>query len=370
MPNRPVRVTHVVFDLHGGGMESLVGAMGAGFAGSNVRMSVVTLGGREGRVGARIRTHLEALSVVRSVPGLSMLRPTAIARALRHLAPDVVHLHSGCWYKGALAARLAGVPRVIFTEHGREHDDPPLSRWLGRRAAHRTDTVVAVSERLAEYMRRVVGVDPAKICTIPNGLDTAMFRPGAPSPELARRLDLPPRAIVVGSIGRLEPVKAYDRLIEAVAKLRDQEGAPLYLVLCGDGSERTRLEALAASRGLGSRVRLPGWVNNSTEYYHLFDVFALTSLSEGTSVSLLEAMACGVAPLVTDVGGNRALLGPDLADQQVPPDNPAAFAAALSRTVGAPGRRREVARIARRRVVTHFALEGMLEAYRRLYSTP
>jgi glycosyltransferase involved in cell wall biosynthesis len=155
-------------------------------------------------------------------------------------------------------------------------------------------------------MIRVVGLDPTKVRPIPNGVDTVTFGPGAAPPELRERLKLPVEGVVVGSIGRFELVKAYHRLIEAVASLRDRGGPRVYLVLCGDGSERATLEDLAASKGMADRVRMPGWVDDPAAYYRLFDVFALASLSEGASVSLLEAMASGVAPVV---GVNRALPG-------------------------------------------------------------
>ena len=365
----PIRVTHIVFDWDGGGMEGLVAAMAQRLAGTSVRMSVITLSGREGRVGAATRRYLDRYEVIRPIPGVSMLFPLALMRALRVTRPDVVHLHSGSWYKSSLAAKWAGVRRVIYTEHGREHDDPPAARWLDRRAAERTDVVVAVSNRLCKYLGTVLDIDPSQLCTIDNGVDTVRFSPGAPPPGLRKSLDIPADAHVVGSIGRLEPVKAYDRLIDAVGQLRatGKLDRPVVLVICGGGSQRTALETRVQQLGLRDAVRLPGWSDEPTAMYRLFDVFALTSLSEGASVSLLESMACGIPPVVMDVGSNASIVGPELKDQVVPSGGISAFVHVLGETCGLPARSRRAGTLVRRRVVEHYGLEKMIAAYERLY---
>jgi glycosyltransferase involved in cell wall biosynthesis len=364
-----VRVTHVVFDLNGGGMESLVAEMARRFKGGPVVLSAVTLSGREGRVGAAVRPLLERYHVLRPLPGVSMALPLGVARAIRSTRPDVVHLHSGAWYKGALAARLAGAPRVVFTEHGREHDDPALLRWLDRRAARWTDTVVAVSDRLARYLSTVVGVDPARIRTIANGVDVRCFTPGPVPAQLRAKLGVPDGALVLGSVGRLEPVKAYERLVEVGRRLSANGalGRPLVVVIFGDGSARPGLLARVRAAGLSDLVRLPGWTDRAVEAYRLLDVFALTSHSEGASVSLMEAMACGISPLVMDVGANAEILGPGLAEQVVPAADVEAFARRAAETLGSAERRERCGALARSRVVDRYNVERMVGAYERLY---
>lgn len=368
---RPLRVTQVVFDLEGGGMESLVAELVTRFAGTSITMSVVTLSGRVGRAGAGVRGLADQYHTLRPLPGLSMVAPLGLARAIARTQPDVVHLHSGAWFKPALAARLAHVPRIIFTEHGREHYDPALLQWLDRRAARWTDLVVAVSDRLARYLRDTVGIAEARIRTIPNGVDADRFTPGPAPADLRASLGIPADARVVGSIGRFEPVKAYERLVGAYARLSRGGGAggraPVHLVLCGDGSQRGALERQAAALGVGTGVHLPGWTDRPADFYRLFDVFALTSISEGASVSLMEAMACGAAPVVTDVGANAEMLGPELAGQVLSGWDTDAFARVLGATLRVAGRRADAGARGRRRVVERYTLEGMVAAYERAY---
>jgi glycosyltransferase involved in cell wall biosynthesis len=364
----PLRVTQVVFDLHGGGMESLVAAMAAHWRGTAVTMSLITLSGRVGHVGESVRTLVNHFEVLRLARGLSMLAPTRLAAAIRDTSPDVVHLHTGAWLKGAYAAKLAGAPWIVYTEHGREHNDPPIARFQDRLASRWTDRVVAVSPRLARYMQDAVGVRPETIVTIPNGVDTGHFRPG-PGAALRASLGIPPGALVVGSVGRFEPVKAYSRLVAAFASLRSaRPGRPLYLVLFGDGSDRETIEREIERHGVAEFVRLPGWTDAPLDAYRTLDVFAMTSQSEGMSISLMEAMACGVAPVVTDVGSNAEVLGPTLSESVVREYAHDDFVAQLRDLIDSPLERAAVAERARARARAAHSLSRTLDEYEKLYA--
>jgi glycosyltransferase involved in cell wall biosynthesis len=362
-----IRVTHVVFDFDGGGLESLVAALAARFRGTAVETSLITLSGRVGRLGAATRDRFDRFVVARPARGVSMLRPAGLAREIRGTRADVVHVHSGSWYKGAKAARLAGVRRVVYTEHGREHDDPALLRWLDRRAAARTDVVVAVSTRLRDYLAHAVGVDPAKIRVIHNAVDTDAFSPGPPSAVLRRRLGIAPDALVIGSVGRLEEVKGYDRLIAAAALLRGRLARPFALVIAGDGSRREALRTQAQGLGVGDLVHLPGWTDEPATFYRALDLFVLSSRSEGESVSLMEAMACGIPPVVTDVGASAEIVGPELGAQVVPPGRPEALADAIAATLAEPARAGDIGALVRRRAAAHYGLDRMAAEYERAY---
>ncbi len=178
---RAIRVTHVVFDFEGGGLESLVAAMAERFRGTDVVMSLITLGGRMGRLGQATRPCFDEFVVARPTRGFSLLRPVALAREIGATRADVVHVHSGCWYKGAKAARLAGVDRVVYTEHGREHDDPWIQRWLDGRASGYTSAVVAVSTRLQGYLVNALHVDAVQAPRHPQRGRHGALRSGAGS---------------------------------------------------------------------------------------------------------------------------------------------------------------------------------------------
>jgi glycosyltransferase involved in cell wall biosynthesis len=205
---------------------------------------------------------------------------------------------------------------------------------------------------------------------IENGVDTELHAPGADDGALRRALGISPTAPVIGSIGRLEQIKGYDIVVGAYAELRRSWAAarePPVLLLAGDGSERGALEALATSLGVRGGIHFFGWRDDIAALQRSFTLFTMGSRSEGTSVSLLEAMSAGLCPVVTDVGGNRAVLGEGLAHRLVPSLDPPALARAWMDVLLNPDSRADDARHARVRVESAFSLRRMVDRYAAVY---
>ena len=362
-----LRVLHVVQNLNYGGMERVLADLLHGLDRSRFELHLLTLQYR-----GRFSEGLEAFATLHQAPSLprtTMIFPARLAGLMASIAPDLVHTHSGVWYKGTLAARLAGVPRVVHTEHGRRNPEPWTDRVIDRLASRRTDVVVAVSKALAEYLERRVVSPRCAIRLIPNGIDTGLYVPRGDGVRIRGELGLAAEAPVLGSIGRLEPVKGYDVMIQAYAELVRSWTGPTrpVLLLVGNGSERDRLARLAVDLGVGGDVRFLGWRDDTVDLLNTFDVFTLSSRSEGTSVSLLEAMSAGRCPVVTDVGGNAALLGEELRHRLVPSEQPARLAAAWRQALDdAPVREQDGTR-ARARVQQRFDVRRMVEGYAALY---
>jgi glycosyltransferase involved in cell wall biosynthesis len=366
---RPVRVTHIVWNFDGGGLESVVASLARALRGSAVHTSVISLSGRVGRLGVERREDFDHVLAIRPRRVISMIAPIGLAKLIRRTKADVVHLHSGVWFKGAVAARLAGVQRVIFTEHGREHNDPFSSRLLDATASLLTDVVVPVSSRLESYLHRRLHIPINQLRTIPNGVDTRSFVPADGNERLRNELAIPKGALVIGSVGRLSKVKRFDHLITALGQLMVNEDPdrPIYLLLCGDGPEEMSLREQGARVGVLERCRLMPWSRQPADVYRTLDVFLLPSQSEGLSMSLLEAMACGTAPIVTDVGANREVLGAEAASQVVPADDVDALTSAIARFFRDSRLRAEAGRAARRRVVEAYDITRVARAYSDLY---
>lgn len=333
---------------------------------------------------SRFETHILALSylgqfaegleqfatlrVARRMSPLSLLRPAALAADMRRIAPDLVHIHSGVWYKAVRAANVAGVRSRVYTDHGRQHPDPWTHRAIDRRASARTDRIVAVSAALRDHMVGFVA-DPARVMIIRNGVDTDRFRPRTPDGSLRAELGLSPETAIIGSVGRFEPVKGYEVSIAAFAKLLtewNRTPAPA-LMLIGDGGERQRLEHDARALGIADRVFFRGWRTDLDRHLATFDLFAMSSHSEGTSVSLLEAMSSGLCPVVTRVGGNAAALGNSLAHRLVAPNDASALAAAWRDALDDGEARRRDGDAARQMVVDDYSLDAMVREYEAVY---
>ncbi len=344
---RPIRVAYLIPGLHYGGMERILHDLTKALPSRGFEVHVVIVGGFFGRFADGL-AEVADLHQVPAMSKLSLVYPGELVKVLRSIAPDVVHSHAGIWFKASRAARLAGVPVVIHTEHGRRVPDRVTDRLIDNLASRSTDLVIAVSEALAEILRRRVLHDPKRLRVITNGVDVDRLRPSPDPSALRRDLDIAPGTPVIGSVGRLEPVKNYQVALRALARIEELEGGPPpLLLLVGDGSERGMLEELARALGIADRVRFLGWRDEVERVYGALDCFTLTSRSEGTSISLLEAMSTGLCPVVTDVGGNRRVLGPDLASLLVASDDDAALAATWRRHLLDAELRRDQGRRAR-----------------------
>lgn len=361
-----IRVVHAVTDLLFGGLQRLVVQMAERLDADRFETHVLVYG-RTGPLADGLAGHAALHRASPNQPAWSLAWPRALAAQLRALQPDVVHSHSGVWLKTARAARMAGVPLVVHTDHGRLIPDPWHVRWLDRAGSRYTDVVVAVSEPLAERLRRRVVAYPDRVRVVINGVDTDTLQPRA-APGLRDELGLGASDLVIGSVGRLERIKGYDLMVESLACLdRLAPDRRAFLVLVGDGAERPELEARARELGLADRIRFLGWRQDLPRLLATFDLFVLTSRSEGTSVSLLEAMSAGVCPVVTDVGGNADVLGPDLRHRLVPSEDPQAIAQGWLAALADPEARARDAGRARARAVERFSLRRMVAAYAAIY---
>lgn len=367
--SRRLRVLHVIQNLNYGGMERLFADIVRLLDRDRFESHVLVLGylGRFGEgLEAFARLH-QAAPMGRG----SMLRPAALARQIAGIAPDVVHTHAGVWYKVSAAARMAGVPRIVHTEHGREHPDPLLARGIGWLASRRTDVVAAVSDVLATHLLARVVAPGTRVVVVRNGVDTELYAPSPDNGTVRQGLGLAGDVPILGSIGRLEPIKGYDVVVRAVARLAAAgvEGPRPALVLAGDGSERAALEALARAEGVSDLVHFLGWRDDVRDLQCAFTLFTMGSRSEGTSVSLLEAMSTGLCPVVTAVGGNPTVLGDALAHRMVPTEQPEALAAAWRRALQDRAALRRDGERARERVMAEFSLDAMVARYAALYET-
>ena len=168
-PAGRVRVLHVVQNLNYGGMERVLAAIVTNLDPERFEPHVLALQ-YLGAFSSELR-GAAPLHQGDRLPRWSLLWPRALARQIRRIAPDVVHTHSGVWYKASRAARMAGVSRVVHTDHGRRWPEPRFDAAIDRRAARHTDVIVAVSEPLAARLHALLGEITTPIEVISNGID-------------------------------------------------------------------------------------------------------------------------------------------------------------------------------------------------------
>lgn len=367
--SRKVRVLHIINNLNYGGMERVIADLARSTDPSRFDKHILVLS-YLGRFSKGLET-VATLHVAEQSSRWSFVWPRRLAAQIQRIAPDVVHTHSGVWYKASLAARLAGVRRLIHTEHGRPTPDSWHRKFVERIAAGRTDYVVAVSAPLAAYHRAEwIVPERHKIHMILNGIDTDVYCPRPDPGTVRRHLGVSATTPVLGSIGRLQAIKGYDIMIEAFRRLHAgwEHGPAPVLLLAGEGSQRRHLETVAGSYGLRDTIRFLGWRDDVHDLHATFTLFTLASRSEGTSISLLEAMSAGLCPVVTNVGGNADILGEELRHRLVPPEDPGALAHAWKKALQDVVTRERDAQTARRRVMAEFGVAAMARSYEDLYA--
>jgi sugar transferase (PEP-CTERM/EpsH1 system associated) len=360
-----IHVVHVVPSLETGGMQNGVVNL-VHHLGQEARHSVVSVAG-PGPMATRLPPSCAVVPLAKR-PGRDWRTVVSLVAALRRLRPDVVHSRNWGAFDAVLAARLAGVRVVVHGEHGRVIEDlrgdNRRRNRLRRALAPLVTRFVTVSSDLAAWLVGTVGISRTKVVTIPNGVDTDRFAPGDGA-ALRRALALPAGGLVVGAIGRLDPVKDHLALLEAFARLVPVPD--VVLVIAGEGPCRAALEARVGALGLDKRVRLLGERGDVPDLLRAMDVFVLSSIGEGVSNTVLEAMATGLPVVATRVGGTPELVIPGVTGLLVPAGDAGALADALATYAGDPALRRRHGGAGRRRAVEQFGLRAMADGYRALY---
>lgn len=295
-----------------------------------------------------------------------------LARIMRRVRPHIVHSRNFGALEAVLAAKLARVPVVIHSEHGYELeilDGLPLRRrWLCRALYGTADSVFTVTDELRAFHSRESWIPLERISVIHNGINTELF---ASRPELTSRVrsdcGIPPGRLVIGSVGRMVPIKGHKTLLEA-AEIAIGSGIDLHVLLVGAGSELQNLRFQAQLSGrLRGRITFSGRSHRVPELLNGMDIFVLPSVREGMSNTVLEAMATSLPVLLTNTGGNLELVKDGVHGLFFAPGEANSLAECIGRMARDAGLRTEFGLAARREVEQRFSLPEMIRKYRELY---
>ena len=368
-------IVHVVHGFAVGGLENGLVNLLNRMPAQRWRHAIVSLTRISGRFAERVQRADVQFIELDKRPGHLVRDYPRIYRLLRQLRPAVVHTRNLAALEAAVPAWAAGVPVRIHGEHGWNREDPD-----GRRRRYRyvrrlyrpfVSRYVALSCHLEEYLARQVGVPARRISQIYNGVDTERFRPAEARRPIPGCPFTDPSDFIVGWIGRMDPVKDLPTLLQAFARARQRAAGHgrLRLALVGDGPVRASVEGLIEALGLRGQVWLAGERADIAAVMQGLDGFALSSLGEGISNTLLEAMASRLPIAATRVGGNSELIESGMTGLLVPPGDSEALAAALlGHFADRPTARRQ-AKAARRVAESRFSLSRMIADYCSLYET-
>jgi glycosyltransferase involved in cell wall biosynthesis len=364
-----MNITHFVESLDRGGLERMV-------------LELVKLQHRQGHhcqvvclfARGSLAHELEDLGIpVNTCDKRQGLDLRALARArrmIRQHATEVLHTHNAvAHYQAVLATCGLGTRRIINTRHGMGGSLRTGRReWLYRRALPRTDAVVTVCEAACRDAVRRGIAPPEKARVVRNGIRVMSFQCASTAmhERLLRMLGLPLSTRVVGSVGRLNWAKDQASLIRAFRQAHERR-PDTALVLIGDGELRAELQQCAIDEGLRDAVHFLGDRGDVRELLRGFDLFVLSSLSEGYSMALLEACAVALPIVATDVGGNGEIVHDGRTGRLVPARDPAALAGAMLALLQEPAQALALGHAARTWVEQYGSLEAMALHYAQLY---
>ncbi|PPK52728.1 glycosyltransferase [Marinobacter persicus] len=362
-----VRVLHVTFNMGIGGTEQVIRQLITGLDSEKVTSEILCIDGQVGAIGEQLRESGIPIVAVQRRPGFDRSLIRIIRTRLRKGHFDVVHCHQYTpWVYGWFAA--LGLPvSVVFTEHGRFYPDRyRYKAALVNQAMARTSrAMVAISDATRQALARYEFLPRSRIRVVYNGI--AALQPDHDRVAALRaELGIPEEAFVMGTVSRMDPVKNQSMMLRAFHRFLQQcpEG---WLLVVGDGAERESLQFLAGELGISERVTFTGSVSQPANHMALMEVFLLSSFTEGTSMTLLEAMSLGIPAVATDVGGNPEIVREGINGMLVPVDDEQAFAEAMIGLWQEPETRSQLGQGARTRFDERFSREVMVNAYQEIY---
>jgi len=282
---------------------------------------------------------------------------------------DIIHSHNGCSLYAALAGKVCGVKGIVHTDHGRLVPDRQTAIWEDRFASIMMNRFVAVSKELADYLATVVKVNRKKLTTIINGVDVDAFLPLDDAGKKSRKVELgfDINAKLIGTVCRLDPIKNLGLLIDSVPVIL-KKIPELQVVIVGDGPDEHRLRNQVSKLNLNSKIIFCGRVEEIEKIMPVFDLYVNTSFSEGTSMTILEAMSCGLPVVASAVGGNKALVD-GFNGALFPPDKADLFQESVIKLLDNPQVIEKMRKESRKRVELQFSFNRVVEEYETLYRT-
>ncbi|HTD05568.1 TIGR03088 family PEP-CTERM/XrtA system glycosyltransferase [Undibacterium sp.] len=366
-PHQLPLVVHLVYRLDFGGLETVLAECVNRMPADKYRHAIVCLTDYTA-FSQKITKPDVPIYALHKPAGLGLGTHLKLWKLLRKLAPTILHTYNLAAIEYAFTAAMAGVPVRIHAEHGRDLGDPqgknPKHNMLRRLLIPFIDCYVPVSRDLKQWLKDVIRVPDAKNLLINNGVDTGHFHPAPAEADT--------RQFVVGTVGRIQDIKnhkglviAFQRLLQLMPEHKDR----LRLQIVGDGPLMQQLKEQVAAAGLNGQVWLPGARSDIADLMRAFSVFVLPSFAEGTPVTLLEAMSCGLPVIASAVGGIPDVVSDRHTGVLVAATDHEAIAAQLAAYCREPALMAEHGMAGRSLVEQNYSIAAMLLNYTKLYDT-
>lgn len=369
---RQIKVLHLLHKLSCGGMENGVVNLVNGMEYDrflNVICSLTTSDEYQNRIIFERRNIYN----LKKKDGNDLTIPFKIAAVIRKENIDIVHSRGwGTYLEGIVAAKLLCKKiKFVFSFHGKtiqELQHMPERRLFAQKLMSVfTDSILTLSEQMAQDYASMINITRERIRVIYNGVDTDIFtsdRSG--SAKLKRDLNIGENDFVVGFVGRIDPVKDIKTLIDAVYLVRPTI-KNIKIVIIGEGSEKKILEDYVMNKGMGDCVIFTGQRDDIPAFLNMMDIYAQSSLYEGMSNTIIEAMACRCAVIATNAGGNPELIKHGIDGILFQPRNADELSGYIQQLYKDSIKRNFLAERAYEKAKGQFSLASMVRSYEKLY---
>lgn len=365
---RKTRLVQITHDLDLGGLQQVVYNICRTIDRNRFDVSVICL-----RERGCFASDVEALGIpvylIEQKPGgVDYLASLKVARLLREIGADVIHTHNTQpFMDGTPAALLAGVKTVIHTDHARVFPDKTRYMVIEKLMSLYAYRVVGCSEHTSQQLIRYERISPAKIVTIPNGIDGSRFEISIDKAAKRRELGLRDHGPIMGLAVRLSDQKGITFLLQAMPAILKSH-PDTTLLIAGDGDLKGALQQEARDLGIADNVVFCGPRKDIPELLKLLDIYVLPSKWEGLPMVILEAMAAGCPVVATNVGGNATAVIDGVTGRLIKAENPEALVDALVPLLDSESLRAQYATQARKLFDEKFTAAAMTRQYERLYT--
>ena len=366
-PKKLLRVLHLTFNMGIGSTEQVIRQLVQGMRSEGIESEILCIDGYIGPIGEALQQSGIPVHKVARRQGFDWSLIAAIRKRLREGQFDVVHCHQYTpWIYGWIGAFRTDA-KVVFTEHGRFYPDRHRYKaaLINPVVALLTPAIVAISSATRDALARYEFIPKYKIKIIYNGISPLTANEESVV-KLRKELGIPTGAYVVGTVSRLDPVKNQPMMLRAFKMLLEQR-PDSWLLIVGDGPSRPMLQNLAENLGIAHRTSFTGFVNAPVHHLAMMNIFLLSSFTEGTSMTLLEAMSLGVPTVATNVGGNPEILEDGGSGILVPSDDAPSFYQAILLLTTDEACRKENSKTAMSVFKKRFSSETMAEQYATIY---
>lgn len=364
---RSINVLHVTFNMAIGGTEQVINQLVRNSRSCEVRNEIACIDNFIGEIGQSLANEGWPVFCLSRQPGFDLALVKALRKRIRHGRFDIVHCHQYTPYVYGWLASLGTGARVVFTEHGRFFPDRYRYKALiiNPLMALMTPAIVAISRATRDALSRYEFIPKPKIKVIYNGIDP-LERDEEQVSKIRSELDISENAPVLGTVSRLDKVKNQTMMIDAFAELLKTHPTAV-LLMVGDGPERSALEERVAALNIAESVRFTGFINKPAQYLSVMNIFLLSSFTEGTSMTLLEAMSLGIPAVATRVGGNPEIVVDGQTGFLTENNNKEAFVSAMLVLLENQSLWQVCSRLSRERFNENYSINHMASQYTTIY---